>query len=101
MAIVQPLTATEAERAMIDLENNPTLGKQDILEYRARERQIVRGFAAYLADSDFGNSAPASVTQAVFDRSWSDGHANGFSEVEHEYIQNAELVDMVIDALNK
>lgn len=93
------LTAAEAEQEQRELDENRELRKNDINLYRARQADIRDGFAAYLAEDNFTSKVPVFVANAVFEKSWADGHASGYESVENEYVENAQLVQLAIDTV--
>lgn len=86
------LTADEATEAVRALDYKAA-------DYYAQRQAVEEAFAAYLADDNFSSDVPEVVISAVYSKAYSEGHSSGYHEVEHHYVEFAELADLVISAV--
>lgn len=72
--------------------------QEALRDYREREGQINREFAADLAREYLDRAMPTEVANAVFAMAWEDGHSEGYHSVESHYEDLARLAQAAYDA---
>ena len=65
--------------------------------YREEVSKIESEFTAWLAN-EYAPGLPAEVQARIWSKSWEEGHAYGYSEVENHYIDNADFAEFVYNA---
>ena len=93
-------TRFEKEAQCIDEQ----VGGRIISRQAGREARAILDscFARALADQylklpSFTEEGRARVTAVVFARAWAEGHASGHAEVENQYIDLSDIVDVVVE----
>lgn len=77
---------------------NAARGSAEVVKYRTRQGEIRDEFKVNLAAA-FLPTMPQAVTEEVFRLAWDQGHAHGYGQVEESYMEYADLVNLVEQAV--
>ena len=66
------------------------------IKYKSAEAEANQAFRAHLEKEYIGDSLSEGAKSAIWWKSWEDGHAGGYGDVENQYRDNVEFANKLL-----